>query len=101
MNCRETNFFRVIMRVVLGFDVRKQRELREKFLNATELKCELGQLLQLVRAALIVVVSLDQIIVIASVQNQPQHFRRAFADSFVLELRNRRGELRPRDRRLR
>ena len=35
--------------VVLGLDVGEQRELRQKFLHAAELKCELGELLDFVQ----------------------------------------------------
>ena len=48
MDGREFDALGVVMRVILGLDIREQGELREKFLHAAELKGELRELLDLV-----------------------------------------------------
>ncbi len=101
MDGRELDFFRVVRAlVVLGLDVGEQGELRQEILDAAELKGELGELLQFIQPALVIVVSLLQIIVVAGVHHQPEHLGGAFADRLVLQLRDRGDELRPGRRRL-
>ena len=94
---REFHFFRLVGRIVLGFDIGQERELREKFLDAAELKREFGELLDLVQPTLVVVVSFLEIIVVAGVHDEPQHFRGAPAGGFGFKLRNGGSELRPRE----
>src|ERR1019366_8029193 len=79
MNGRELDLLRVVRWIILGLDIGEQGELREKFLNAAELKRELGQLLDFVEPAFVVVVSLLEIIVVTRIHYQPQHLRRALA----------------------
>ncbi len=97
MNGGELDFFRVVGGIVLGLDIGEQGELGEKFLHAAELKRELGELLNLVQPALVVVVGFLEIIVVARVHDEAQHLGGVAARALGFELRNGGDKLRPRD----
>ena len=100
MDGGELHFFCVVSRILLGLDVGEQGQLREELLHGAELKRELRELPDFVEPPLVVVVGLLQIIVIARVQDEPEHFRGAPASGVVLQLDDRGDKLGPSGRRL-
>ena len=102
MNRREPDLFRVALRslVVLGLDIGEQGQLGQEILDRIELVGEHGELFEIFQPVAIVGEVFLEIIVVARVNHQPQHLRRAFADGLVFELGNGGDELRPGRRRL-
>ena len=102
MNGGELDFFVLGLGrlFVLRLHVGKQGQLGEKFLHGTELEGEDGQLFHVLNARGIVGVVLLEIIIVAGINEQAQHFGRAFAGLGVLQLRDGGDELGPADGRL-
>src|ERR1051326_2777492 len=81
--------------VVFGFKIGQQGELRQELFNVWKLPRKDRKLFEVLVPGTSVSVVLVQVILIARFEHQPDHFGGVHANSFSLQLRDRRHELRP------